>query len=163
LSALWSLRFGPSPAAAALAGATHAAAAWSAYVALPALPAALCAAGAALSLGVLTGRFLHWSPRSVLGLELRADGSAAWQDRDGTWRAARGVAGVAFAPWLVVVALRDPAGPTLGLLVLPDAADTEARRRLRLWLRWRPTPVAAAAGGAGNGRGTGQKPLGQLN
>jgi len=153
----------PSPAGAALAAVAHAAAAASALVALPALPAALCVAGVAISMIAAGARLLHRSRRSVLALELHADGSAAWLDRDGRRQPAARVAGVALAPWLIFVALHDARGGGRTLLVLPDAAEAEARRRLRAWLRWRPAPPpargesrAAAAKGA-------EKPLEQLN
>jgi hypothetical protein len=122
------------------------AAACAACVALPTAPAVLCVAGVAVSLAALLGRLLHRSRWSVLGLELSADGSAAWQDRDRKWHPATGLVGVALAPWLVVLAVRDEAGRSRNVLVLPDTVDSGALRRLRLWLRWRPVPAASAGG-----------------
>jgi hypothetical protein len=163
LSAHWTVQFKPSPAAAALLGAAHFAAAWTAWTALPAAAALVCVGGVALSLGTLVARILHRSRWSVLGLELRADGRAAWLGRDGIWHPVARIAGVALAPWLVVVALRDGTGRRLGLLVLPDAVEAVAMRRLRMWLRWRPAPAAGPVDGRAIVRETGEKPFGQLN
>ncbi|MCZ7564316.1 MAG: hypothetical protein M5U08_11515 [Burkholderiales bacterium] len=130
----------PSPAGVALTGLAHAAAAAAALLALPALPAVLCITGIAMSMIAAGGRLLLRSRWSVLGLELHADGTAAWLARDGRWRPAARAAGVALAPWLIALAVEmdGERGTVRTLLVLPDAAEAEGRRRLRAWLRWRP-------------------------
>lgn len=163
MSAPWSVQFRPSPTGTALVAAAHLTAACAAFVALPVAAALVCAGGVALSLGAIAGRMLQVSRWSVLGLELRPDGDAGWLGRDGTWRPAVRLAGVALAPWLVVVALRDQSGRTLGLVVLPDAAEPGEMRRLRMWLRWRPMPAGAGAGGGATVGKTGEKPYGELN
>ncbi len=140
------MQFRPSLAGAVLVGAGHVAAAWSAYAALPAVPAALCVAGVAVSLGALLGRLLHRSRWSVLALRLNADGSAAWQDLDRTWRPATELTGAVLASWLVLLSIRDETGRSRNVLVLPDSVDRDALRRLRLWLRWRPVPASPASG-----------------
>ena len=137
MSAPWSVQFKPSPAGVAVIGAAHAGAAWALYLALPLWPAALCIAGVGVSCGAHLGRLLHRSRWAVLGLSLRPDGSAAWLDRDREWHAAERVSGAVLAPWLIVLALRPGRRRSHGLLILPDALEPGAMRRLRVWLRWR--------------------------
>ena len=46
------------------------------------------------------------------------------------------------AAWLAVLSLRDARGLRRTAVVLPDALDPDAFRRLRMWLRWRPPGTA---------------------
>jgi toxin CptA len=122
----------------------HLAALAAAVAALPGAAAAVVAAGVALSaIGHLRAT-LHRGPQAVAGLELTADGRVAVAGPSGDWLTAR-VGSVAVpVSWLAVVTLRDALGQRRAAVVLPDALDPDAFRRLRVWLRW-----ATAAGPAG--------------
>jgi hypothetical protein len=118
----------------------HLAAAVAALVALPGPAAAVVGAGVALSAVVQLRAALQRAPEAVTGLELTADGGVAVAGPTGEWMAARlGTAAVP-APWLAIATLRDGAGRRRPVVVLPDALDREAFRRLRVWLRWAPVP-----------------------
>ena len=78
-------------------------------------------------------------PGSVTELRLWADGSCAVKLRQGSWQSCR-IRGESFvAPWLTVLSLAQE-GRLLRryVVILPDALDPEAFRRLRVWLRWKP-------------------------
>jgi len=122
----------------------HLAAAAAALVALPAAAAAVVAAGIALSAFVQLRVALHRTPEAVTGLELSADGGVAVAGPADEWTAARLRSAAVPAPWLAVVTLRDGWGRRRTVVVLPDALDRDAFRRLRVWLRW--APVAGPAG-----------------
>jgi toxin CptA len=97
-----------------------------------------------LSLAVVTS--LVFSLRSALGawtgLELRPDGSAAVEDRQGRWREVRILGSSFVSPVLTILNLAI-AGERLrrSLVVAPDALAADEFRRLRVWLRWRRAPA----------------------
>jgi len=138
------VRLGPSRwlAAAVLAG--HAAALAAAAAALPVPAAGIVAAGLALSAVEHVRRALLRSPLAIAEFELEADGRVAVAEPAGHWAAARVLDAAVPAPWLAVVVLRDALDRRRTAIVLPDAVEADAFRRLRVWLRWRPPPAAVA-------------------
>jgi toxin CptA len=138
------MRLRPSRMLAAAIALAHLAAALAALVALPGPAAAVVAAGVALSTVVQLRGALQRAPESVAGLELGADGGIAVAGPSGEWTAAQLRTAAVPAAWLAVLILRDGAGRRRAAVVLPDALDREAFRRLRVWLRW--GPVAGPAG-----------------
>jgi toxin CptA len=116
----------------------HLAAAAAALVTLPGPAAAVVAAGIALSAVVQLRAALQRSPEAVTGLELTADGGVAVAGPTGEWTGAQLRTAAVPAAWLAVVTLRDGEGRRRPVVVLPDALDPEAFRRLRVWLRWAP-------------------------
>jgi toxin CptA len=115
---------------------THLAAGAAAVVALPAAAAAVVTAGVALSaIGHLRAA-LQRAPHAVAGLELTVDGRVAVAGPSGDWLTARVRSAAVPVPWLAVVTLRDARGQRRAAVVLPDALEREAFRRLRVWLRW---------------------------
>jgi toxin CptA len=133
----------PSRTLAATIAVAHLAAAAAAVLALPGAAAAVVVAGVALSAIAQLRDALHRGPRSITGLELAADGRVAVADPARQWATARLQTAAVPVPWLAVVALRDARGHRRSAVVLPDALDREAFRRLRLWLRWGAPPPQA--------------------
>ena len=110
----------------------------------------------ALSAGVLTSlsfnlRYHAWrsARRALTGLELRADGSAAVEDREGRWTEIRILGSSFVSPVLAILNLAvAEARLRRALIVAPDTLSAEEFRRLRVWLRWRNVPADLA--GANN-------------
>jgi toxin CptA len=135
----------PSRTLAAALAAAHVVALAAALLALPAAAAAVVAAGVVLSAVAHLRLALHRAPRAVAGLEVTADGQFAVADPAGTWSTARLRSVAVPVPWLAVVTARDALGQRRSAVVLPDALDRDAFRRLRVWLRWGLAGGAAAA------------------
>jgi toxin CptA len=114
----------------------HLAAAAAAVVALPGAAAAIVGAGVALSAVGHLREALQRAPQAVAGLEFAADGRVAVAGPSGDWLTARLRSAAVPVPWLAVVTLRDARGQRRAAVVLPDALEREAFRRLRVWLRW---------------------------
>lgn len=102
-----------------------------------------------LTLGVLTSLAFsvrYQVSRSAMGaltaLELRPDGSAAVEDRQGRWREVR-ILGSSFVSPVLTILNVAVAGGRLprSLVVAPDALPADEFRRLRVWLRWRRAPA----------------------
>lgn len=76
-------------------------------------------------------------PRSVVAIEVGAQGEFRCQARNGDWQGAA-VQGDSFVTtWLTVLNLRvEGERRRRHALLLSDSADTEMLRRLRVWLRW---------------------------
>ncbi|MBI2311386.1 MAG: hypothetical protein HYU77_02655 [Betaproteobacteria bacterium] len=76
-------------------------------------------------------------PGSVVGLEMNQDGTWFLHERGGRKRMAVLLDECHASPHLAVIRFR-PAGRRLArsIVILPDAVDPEAFRRLRIWLRW---------------------------
>ena len=127
----------PSPVGALLVGSLHGLAALAVLIVLPPVAAIICVTGLALSAAIHVGRALQRSPMSVRELVLHPDGRAAWRDGTGEWHLSGRVHGAALATWLTVLGLCDAGGRVWPLLLVPDAAEADARRELRVWLRWR--------------------------
>jgi toxin CptA len=111
---------------------------WSAQLPLPvtlALKALI-----ACSLGWTTwGAALLRAPRSVIVLEVDADGAARALLRDGEWIDCR-VGGASFVTPFLIVLLLEPVGQggrSLRAVLPPDSAGAGELRALRVWLRWR--------------------------
>jgi hypothetical protein len=130
------LRVSPRLVAAVLI--SHAAALAATVTGLGPLPAAIVSAGILLSCVHQARVALQRSALSVIGLLLSPDGRCEIQSRDG-WIAATLRSAVVPADWLAALTLCDSAGRKRVLLILPDAIDAAAFRRLRVWLRWRST------------------------
>jgi toxin CptA len=106
-----------------------------------------------LSLGVLASLVLSlnyhaWrsAQAALTGLELRPDGSAAVEDRQGRWSEVR-IRGSSFVSPALVILNLTVAGARLrrSLVVAPDALTADEFRRMRVWLRWRPAPAGPGA------------------
>jgi toxin CptA len=102
-----------------------------------------------LSAGVLASlpfSLRHHASRSASGaltsIELRPDGSAAVENRNGRRSEVR-VLGSSFVSPILTILNLTVAGVSLprSLVVAPDALTADEFRRLRVWLRWRPTPA----------------------
>ena len=93
-----------------------------------------------LSLAVMAslGHSLYRVSRAWNGVELRPDGTAMVEDRQGRWSGARILGSSFVSPVLTILNLA-VAGAWLprSLVVAPDALPPEEFRRLRVWLRWR--------------------------
>jgi len=136
----------PSRWVAAAILASHGLAVAAAIISLPPVAALIVLGGLGLSVAYHVGLAMHRFPLAVTGLELSADGALAIQGPGGSWLTGRLSAAFVPAPWLAVLTLRDSLGRARVLVVLPDALDPEAFRRLRVWLRWRdPRTVPAAS------------------
>jgi toxin CptA len=129
------VRLRPSRTLVAAIALAHLAAA-AAALALPGAAAAIVVAGAVVSAAWHLREALHRAPRAVAGLELGADGRVAVAGPAGDWSAARLRTAAVPASWLAVVTLQDARGRRRSAVVLPDALDRDAFRRLRVWLRW---------------------------
>jgi len=127
--------------------ASHGAAITAALVSLPVPAAAIVAAGLALSAIEHVRLALHRTPRAVVGLEFAADGSLAVAGPADDWSPATLRSAAVPVPWLTVVTLRDAQQRRRSVVILPDAVESEAFRRLRVWLRWRSPARGRRAGG----------------
>jgi toxin CptA len=144
------LRLRPSRQLGCLLGAGHAAAVLLSWVAPIAWWLSL-----GLSMGVLTS--LGFSLRyhalrnalgALTGLELRSDGSAAVEDRQGRWSEVRVLGSSFVSPVLTILNLAGAqARLRRSLVVATDTLEVDEFRRLRVWLRWR---VPATSAGADN-------------
>lgn len=139
------LQLGPSRALAAIVATGHLLALAAAAIGLPPAAAAVVAAGLGLSVFHHLRLATHRSALAVAGLEFSAAGRFAVADPAGTWLPAEVRRAAVPAGWLAVVAARDAHGRSRSAVILPDAAEPEAFRRLRVWLKWR---VACADPGA---------------
>ena len=143
------VRLRPSRALAAAIVIAHLAALGAAVIGLPLAAAGIVAGGLALSATEHVRRALLRTPLAVAALAFSADGSVAVAGPDGDWCSASLRRAAVPAAWVAVVAIRDGLGRRRATVVLPDALDREAFRRLRIWLRWR-TAVAPAAASSAN-------------
>lgn len=134
------VRLRPSKALAVALAAGHAVAIGAAGAGLPPIAAGVAAAGLALSLVHHLRWAMQRSVRAVSGLQLDADGRLAVAGPATAWCPATLRYGVVPAAWIAIVVARDEAGRTRRALVLPDALDREAFRRLRVFLKWRALP-----------------------
>jgi hypothetical protein len=97
-----------------------------------------------LAIAALCGEALQrvaWlkAPRAARSISLQRDGRIEVESPSGAVRAGRLRARSFVAPWLVIVRWRpDGARRDATILVLPDMAPAEERRRLRVLLRWSP-------------------------
>jgi toxin CptA len=100
-----------------------------------------------LSLGVMASLAfsLHRVVRAWNGVELRPDGTAAVEDRQGRWSEVRILGSSCVSPLLTILNLA-VAGARLprSLVVAPDSLPVEEFRRLRVWLRWRGAHAVVA-------------------
>jgi toxin CptA len=136
----------PSRSLAAAVIVSHAAALGAVVFTLPTVAAMVAGAGVALSALEHLRQALHRTPLSVVGLEFGADAKVAVAGPAGEWSVATLKSVAVPAPWLAVATMRDSAGQRRAVVVLPDAIDPEAFRRLRVWLRW---GTVAGRGGTG--------------
>ena len=143
------VRLRPSRALAATIVIAHLAALGAAVIGLPPAAAGIVAGGLALSAIEHARRALLRTPLAVAALAFSADGRVAVAGPDGDWCSASLRRVAVPTAWVAVVAIRDGLGRCRATVVLPDALDREAFRRLRIWLRWR-TAVAPAATSSAN-------------
>ena len=126
----------------------HLLAAGAAATGLPSAAAALVVLGLGLSLLHQLRLATHRSALAVAALDLASDGRVAVADPAGAWLSAELRHSAVPAVWLALLAARDTAGRSRTAVILPDAVDPEAFRRLRVWLRWRMTSPARGREGA---------------
>jgi len=131
----------PSRRLAALIAISHGAALAAAVIGLAPSAALVVGVGLALS-GVHHLRIaLHRSPLAVTALELSVDGEVAFADHGGEWTAATLRNAIVPAAWFAALAMRDSAGRRRAVVILPDAIEPDAFRRLRVWLLWRSATI----------------------
>ena len=109
------------------------------------------AAGLALaaSLGLHLRRdALLLAAAAVTEIAIREDGSCELATRSGNVLRGTVRASSFVSPWLVALAVQLDSGRRRSLVILPDSAPGEARRRLRVWLRFRLRPQAPGSAGA---------------
>ncbi len=97
----------------------------------------------ATSLGfTVRNQALRSAAGALTALELRPDGSAAVEDRQGRRSEVR-ILGSSFVSPLLTILNLAVTGLRLrrSLVVAPDALAAEEFRRLRVWLRWRRAPA----------------------
>ncbi len=130
----------PSKALALAVGAGHALALAAAGAGLPPVAGAFAAAGLVLSLV----HYWRWAtqrvPSSVAAIEIWPDGRLAIAGPAAAWRPAALRHAAVPAAWLTVLVARDDAGDSRCAVILPDALDPDAFRRLRVLLKWRAAP-----------------------
>jgi hypothetical protein len=101
------------------------------------LKAALAFAVAALFAEALQRILLLEGPHAIRGFRVQRDGRIEVESPSGALRTGWLAAGSFVAPWLVIVRWRpEGARRDATVLVLPDMAPAEERRRLRVLLRW---------------------------
>jgi len=113
-------------------------------VSLDGLALVLAAAGVVVSAVRTAGEALQRWADSPYELELRDGEAAAWRDRRGRWHQTSVASGGYVSAWLIMVPLAGSGWRRKWIVIAPDAASRDDRRRLRVWLRWRPgknTPV----------------------
>ena len=111
---------------------------------LPAWPRVWVGAGLGLILISLLWNWQHWPP-SCTELRLHADGRMESRlSESQNFAEALLQPGAKVHPWLTVLRVK-VSGRKILLVVAPDSATAEARRRLRLWLRWRHDPLASSS------------------
>ncbi len=126
----------PAPLWAAIICLVHLLAVAGAWLGLPAIAALIATAGLVLGGALGAAAALLRGPLAVLALEFKPDGTVAWVDRQGEWRAAVleswGMIGLV----LTALLLSSDAGRRAVVLV-PGVAGVDVLRELRVWLRWR--------------------------
>jgi toxin CptA len=137
----------PSRTLTTVLAAGHGLAIVAAAVGLPPLAALIVAVGLGLSALHHLRVAAHRSPLAVAAVEVSADGRLALADPDGSWLPAEPRRAAVPAGWVAVLVARDAGGRSRSIVVLPDAADADAFRRLRVWLKWRAPPSDSGEGG----------------
>jgi len=135
----------PSYRLAGLLAAAHGLALAAVWVTLPGWARYLAAVALIVSLAHCVARVLHRTGASTVSLELREDGRASWQMRNGSWREGRLGRNNFVSSVLVVVELEPGGYARKWIVLLEDSTSPEEFRRLRVWLRWqrslgRPEP-----------------------
>jgi toxin CptA len=105
------------------------------------VPPGLALAIAAALLGHATGVILRVAllrgRDAIVALQAGRPDALPFQTRDGAWHEGRLLGSTYVAPFLTVINLEVPGRRRARhVVILPDAADPEAFRRLRVWLRW---------------------------
>jgi hypothetical protein len=83
---------------------------------------------------------------AAVGIEFSPAGHLALADPSGTWLSAEMRRAAVPAGWLAVLTARDANGRSRSAVILPDAIEPEAFRRLRVWLKWRDAAPQPEAG-----------------
>ena len=137
-SAPLSVRLRPSPVLAVLLIAGHLLGLFALAVSLDGIALGLGAVGVVVSAIGTAAEALQCRADSPFELELREGGCGAWRDRRGRWHETSLASGGYVSQWLIIVALAGRGWRRKWVVVAPDAASGDDRRRLRVWLRWRP-------------------------
>jgi hypothetical protein len=75
---------------------------------------------------------------SILQLRLDPECNCTYQTRAGAWREARLLSSSMATPWLSVLNLSpENSRLTRHIVIFPDSADAESRRKMRVLLRWK--------------------------
>lgn len=133
-----SVRLRPSPVLAFLLVIGHLLGLLALAVSLDGIAFVLAAAGLVLSAIRTAGEALQRWADSAIELDLREGGRAAWRDRRGRWYETSLARGGYVSPRLIIVPLAGSGWRRKWIVIPPDAASRDDRRRLRAWLRWRP-------------------------
>lgn len=89
--------------------------------------------------GLLLSLLWNWQRQApaIVALRLLDDGQIECRRAGASdFSTAQLLPGATAHPWLTLFRVQDEAG-RVTILVAPDSAGAEERRRLRLWLRWR--------------------------
>ena len=132
-----SLHLGPSRVLALLLVLVHLLALLALAVSLDGLPLVLASAGATLSAALTAAEAMQQRANSPTEIDLKSDGRAAWRNARGRWHEGELAKGGFASTWLILVPLSGPGWRRKWVVVGPDAASADDRRRLRVWLRWR--------------------------
>ena len=107
-------------------------------VSLDGLALLLAAAGVMLSaIRTIGVAFQRWAD-TPFELELRDGRRGAWLDGRGRWHEASVVRGGYVSTWLIIVPMAGSGWRNKWIVIPPDAASRDDRRRLRVWMRWGP-------------------------
>jgi hypothetical protein len=139
-----SVHLRPSPALTFLLVSIHLLAFVALWVSLDGLALTLASFGVMLSAALTAGDAMQRWAGSPTELELRPAGGAAWRDKRGRWHEAELARGSYVSAWLTLVPLAGMGRRRKWIVVMPDAAGAEERRRLRTWLRWRAGKLGRA-------------------
>ena len=139
-----SVRLRPSPVLALILITGHLLALFALAVSLDGAALILAAAGVALSAVRTAGEALKRWEDAPFELVLHEDGRAAWRDRRERWHETDVASGGYVSWWLIIVPLAGSGWRRNWIVIPPDGAPVDERRRLRAWLRWRRAKSAPA-------------------
>jgi len=133
------LQIKPSHSLAFLVAAFHSIVILAAMASCEGLTLALVLVGTLFSVFWWVAESLLLLPGSVVALEISADGSATWRNKNGKTGASHGWCVEWCSRSLVVLGLRQTKSRWHRLFLLPDSADPDSLRTLRILARLRPS------------------------